>query len=196
MRRMKVDQVELAFERHHIGDHAAARLERRPTRFKDAWGSHSAADEACIGRSRSREARRGIAGDDLEPGRAELVGIFRDHADAARIPFERDGTRLARRSHPLDRDRTRSGAHIPEESPASGRERGKRYRAHLALGDLAIMDEGLVRKAGTGGVDPCIGAGDATDGNRVEGRESLIGKGVRREFRAMLARGHRCSRER
>ena len=103
-----------------------------------------------------------------EAGHAERGGVDGDHLQALALALEGDGLGIAGGAHPLDGDRAAAGADIPEQRAGIGRELGERRGADLALGQLAIVDEGVVGQAGDRWQQRRAGIGDAIDGEDVE----------------------------
>src|SRR6185436_16794051 len=66
-----------------------------------------------------------------------------------------DRSRGPAAQRPLDRDRTRAGADVPQPLAGTCRQGGKRECADRPLGDLAVMDEEIVCQARTAGYTLC-----------------------------------------
>ena len=121
-----------------------------------------------------------LAGRDVEARHAELGGVDGDHLQALALALEGDGAGIAGGAHPLDGDRAAAGADVPEQRAGIGRELCEGRGADLALGELAVGEEGVVGQAGDRRQQRRAGIGDAVDGEDVEvadgGRVEALGR--------------------
>ncbi len=120
------------------------------------------------------EAVGGVAVLDAEVRDAEIAGVDGDHLQAFAFALEGDGFGIAGGAHPFDGNGAAAGADIPEQRAGIGREPREGRGADVALGELAVGDEGVVREAGRGGEQRCARIGDAVDGEDVEIAEGEI----------------------
>ncbi len=146
---MRVERL-LGIEGDSIGDEATTGLQRVPASIEQLVVGDVAAEEDGVGRGHADEAVGGVAVHDLEGRDAESAGVDGDHLQALAFALEGDGLGIAGGAHPFDGDRAAAGADIPEQRAGKGRELGERRGADLALGQLAIGDEGVVGEAGDG----------------------------------------------
>ncbi len=91
-----------------------------------------------------------------------------DHAQPIGVLFERQRARPARRPHPLDRHRAASRADVPEQRVGHGRQCGDGCRAHLALGDLPVVNECIIGQSRRARQKLRARLRDALDGERVQ----------------------------
>ena len=78
-------------------------------------------------------------------------------------------------AQPLDGDRATAGADVPQALTRRRRKSGERYRPHFALGELAVVAEGVVGQAGHAGADDCGGTRNTFHRDRVEGESFTSG---------------------
>ncbi|WP_449064215.1 hypothetical protein, partial [Planomonospora algeriensis] len=100
---------------------------------------------------------------DAEPGR-----VPGDPGGAGGITLHRDGPVGPVPAHPLDRDAPGARADVPEQLAGDGREAGQGHRAHLPLGELAVVREGVVGQAGDARQRHGPGIGPALDRDDVQ----------------------------
>src|SRR4029453_8846485 len=98
----------------------------------------------------------------------ESCGITPDARCTIRAYFDGHGMHGWMGQHPLDGDRARARADIPQQLPAQWRERGQRNGADLALGDLAVMLVERIVKPRAVGDNASIWRGLDIDGDRVQ----------------------------
>ena len=172
------DEAGFAFEGHGVGDEHAAGCKARPGGQEDRPVGDAATDEDGVGGGRIGKARRRRSGRRCQDRGAPSASAL------AAIMASRAGSRSKARARALRAARIHSMATEPQPAPTSqsrrGRrsERGERRGAHLALGQLAVMAEGLIGQAGNARQDDGTGAGAAGDGERVEVGEVRLGGGV------------------
>ena len=147
------DQLGLRLQRHRVDDQPAARRQRFDIGLQGALGGRAAADEDGVRRGQIPGGVGRAALDDAQRGNPERERVAGDARRAFGMMFDRDGAIGDVGEHPFDGNRTRPGADIPEEFAAPGRQGAQRHRAGLALGDLAVVLEEIVRKAGHAGND-------------------------------------------
>ncbi len=75
-------------------------------------------------------------------GTPRAAALRRIRSAALGVALDRDGARPLRRSGPLDADRPRTGAEVPEQLAGHRPQGGQRRRADLRLGHLAVVLEG------------------------------------------------------
>ena len=162
------EQQRFGFERHRIDHEAAAGAQRRDGGVEHAGIAGAAADEDRVRRGKPGERGRRRAFDDLESRHAEGGGVAADARGAVGAPLDRDGAHRRIGQHPFDRDRARAGADVPQQFAAARRQRRQRHRADFALGDLAVVLEQIVGKAGAAREDARAGRGLDLDRDGIE----------------------------
>ena len=86
------------------------------------------------------------ARDEPQPGHAEGRRVAGDPLPAVGARLDRDRAAGRVDAHPLDADAARPGAHVPQQLAGHRGERGEGQRPHLALGDLPVVLERVVRQ--------------------------------------------------
>ena len=157
----------LGLEGDGIGDDAAAWLQRGEG-LVDQRRLAAAADEDGVRRRQLIERGRSLAGHDLQPRHAKLGGVARGAGGAQRIALDADGAVRGVPQQPLDGDRARAAADVPQQLAGAGRKRRERHRPDLALGDLAVMLEHVVGQARSERDDLGSGARLDLDGDEVQ----------------------------
>ena len=142
------DQQCLGFERHRVDDEPAAGAQRRDRGVEHARLAGAAADEDGVGRRQAASAAGAAPSTTSSPGTPKAAALRRMRAARSARCSIGDGAHGRIGQHPLDRDRAGAGADVPQQFAAPRRERRQRHRAHLALGDLAVMLEQIVGEAG------------------------------------------------
>ena len=163
--------------RHRVDDQPAARAAARPSRPRAGPARRPAADEDGVGRGQPGQRRR-------RPARAPPAGRGRRAAAALRaIRSARAASRLDRdraaggvRPHPLDADRARAGADVPQQLAGQRREPGERDRADVALGQLAVVLVGVVGQPGHGGSGTAPGSATHSTAVTTSGSVSACGQ--------------------
>ena len=144
--------------------------------------------KTASGRGRSSSACGRLAVTTRERRDAEAQRVAGDARRA--VVAGLDGDRAVGRvgEHPFDRDRAGARADVPQQLAAPRRERRERDRADVALGDLAVMLEPVVRQARRARQDARVAVGDDLERDRVERGDVLereaVGLAVRGRARA------------
>ena len=120
---------------------------RRARSCRNRRVGDAATDEDGVGRRQIGERLGALPSRMSRPGTPSAAALRGGHARGARLALERDRRDAAGGAHPFDADRAAAGADIPRAAPRMRHELGERERAHLALGQLAVMLEGVVRQA-------------------------------------------------
>ena len=166
------EATRLALEGDGIGDQPAARMQRLPAALDQARVARPPPMKTASGGGRPGQRVRRLARrrcrDAARPAR------WRSRRSAPRRSASRS-TATPRKAcdgaHPLDGDRAAAGADIPQALTRQRRERPQRYRAHLALGELAVMAEGVVGQARHAGAD--VAPGPATHSTAIVLRSAV-----------------------
>ena len=148
-RRMARDQQRLGLKRHGIDHEPAAGAQRRHRGIEHArhrWRRRRRRSHPGAAIRRARPAPRPAT--ISRPGTPKLAALRRMRAARSRARLDRDRAQRRIGQHPFDRDRSGAGADVPQQFAAPRRQRRQRHRAHLALGDLAVVLEQRVGQAG------------------------------------------------
>ena len=119
-------------ERRNCGiEHARRRLRRRRRTPRPASAGRQRLPARCLRRLRA-------------PGTPNAAALRRMRAGAIGARLDRHRAHRGMGEQPLDGDRARACADVPQQLAPERRQRGQRHRADLALGDLAVMLEQIV----------------------------------------------------
>src|SRR5512132_2921250 len=152
-------------------------MQEVPAAVEQAGAGDAAAQENRLGpRFEARQRIRRLAADDSDLRDTQRRGVAGDDGATAGVALDGNGARLAASAgaiaangaQPLDRDRAGTGAHIPQYLARQRSQRGDGHGANLALGELAVVLEQLVRQAGYRRYEACGRSRPALDGERVE----------------------------
>src|ERR1700692_1823637 len=106
----------------------------------------AAADEDRVGRGEVAEGARRHAFNHHQPSHTQAPSIPPDAGGPVWARLDGDRLERAVGEQPFDRDRAGAGADIPEALAAARRQARQHERTNLALGDLPVMLEEIVRK--------------------------------------------------
>ena len=134
------------------------------------------------------------AGDDGKRGHAEAQRIAGDARRALVAGFDRDRAIGRVGQHPFDGDRARAGPDVPQKLAAPRRERRERDCANVALGDLAVVLERVVRQAGSARQHARVAVGGDFERDGVERGDVVEREALRLRRADALARAaHRLA---
>lgn len=168
---VSVGQCGLRLQGDRVDHQPAAGGQRRPGRVQQARRGQAATDEHRVGGGQSDQRRRGGAGDHPQARHAERRRVAGDPLGPLRDPFHRHGAAGGVRTHPLDADRARAAADVPQQFAGGRGERAQGRRADVPFGELAVVFVGGVGQAGGGAEPRHVGAGvaPALHGDHVQG---------------------------
>ena len=166
--RTPADAGGLRLERHRVDDEPSAGRERGERALDHAGRARAAADEDGVRPGQILKHMGRFARDHGKRWDAEAQRVAGDARRAVVAGFDRDRAVGGIGEHPFDRDRAGARADVPQEFAAPGRERRERDRADVALGDLAVVLERLVRQAGRARQDASVAVGDDLERDGVE----------------------------